>query len=287
MTQEENMTATGVGKRARIWLSDGSGAPTSDLYQLSVTHPTLLGRAAPYKGTIDAMVPVGTAIVDAARADDILFPEAEWCLTFPTASSQFFDDSQLVNLATPVVVQGLIEGKWLNRLSGTLEWRPASIGNNLLADGPGIVTTLGAIEASEQGEVLVSYQYAHGDQAVTRTQRTTLPDLRRQNILELVRAVLAHGRETQQAIDWIDFSAMGTAAAIVNEPARLQAAMRAIGRSPSDLATVAGFQQLADRFIQDILAEGIGIPAGNPITIAVRDQHGTIVGQGQLTWVHL
>jgi hypothetical protein len=165
-----------------------------------------------------------------------------------------------------------------------LKWCPASIGNNLLADGPGIVTTLGAIEAGEQGEVLVSYQYGHGDQAVTRTQRSTLLDLPGQNILELVRAVLAYGRETQQAIDWIDFSAMGTAAAIMNEPARLQAAMRAIGRSPSDLATVAGFQQLADRFIQDILAEGIGVPSGNPITIAVRDPHGTTVGQGQLTW---
>jgi hypothetical protein len=95
---------------------------------------------------------------------------------------------------------------------------------------------------------------------------------------------LAHGRDTQQVIDWIDFSAMGTAAAIVNEPARLQAAMRAIGGSPAALATAAGFQQLANQFVQDILAEGIGVPAGNPITITVRDQHGTTVGQGQLTW---
>jgi len=278
------MTAPGMSKHARIWLSDGSGAPTSDLHELSVTHPTLFGRPAPYKGTFDALVPIGTAIVDAARDDDSLFPEAEWCLTFPAASGEIYDHPEQLNLATPVVLQGLIEGKWLNRLSGTLEWRPASLGNNLLADGPGIVTTLGAIEASEQGEVLVSYQYAHDNQAVTRTQRSTLPDLRGQNILELVRAVLAYGRDTQQAIDWIDFSAMGTTAAIVNEPARLQAAMRASGLSPSELATVAGFQQLGVRFIQDILAEGIGVPAGNPITIAVRDQHGTIVGQGQLTW---
>jgi len=279
------MTATGMNKQARIWLSDGSGAPISDLYQLSATHPTLLGRSAPYKGTIDAMVPVGVAFVDAARADDVLFPEAEWCLSFPTDSRTFFDDPQQVKLETPVVLQGLIEGKWLNRLGGTLEWRPASIGNNLLAEGPGIVTTLGVIEAGlAQGEVLVSYQYAHGSQAVTRTQSSTLTDLRGQNIPELVRAVLAYGRDTQQAIDWIDFSAMGTAAAIVNEPARLQAAMRAIGRSPSDLTTPAGFQELVDRFIQDVLAEGIGVPPGNPITITVHDERGTTVGQGQLAW---
>src|SRR5258708_20911361 len=151
------MTATGMSKTARIGLSDGSGAPISDLYQLSATHPTMLGRAAAYKGTIDAMVPVGTAIIDAARDDDVLFPEAEWCLTFPTDSMTYFDNPQQVDLATPVVLQGLIEGKWLNRLSRTLEWRPASIGNNLLAEGAGIVTTLGAIEAGAQGEVLGSH----------------------------------------------------------------------------------------------------------------------------------
>jgi len=60
--------------------------------------------------------------------------------------------------------------------------------------------------------------------------------------------------------------------------------MRAIGRSPSDLTTPAGFQELVDRFIQDVLAEGIGVPPGNPITITVHDERGTIVGQGQLTW---
>src|SRR5258707_9460961 len=101
MAQEAYMTATGMSKQARIWLSDGSGAPITDLYQLSATHPTLLGRPAPYKGTVDARVPVGASFVDAARADDALFPEAEWCLTFPTESRQFFADPQRVDLATP------------------------------------------------------------------------------------------------------------------------------------------------------------------------------------------
>src|SRR5579864_6454949 len=126
------MSEAGMSKTVRIWLSDGSGAPFSDLYQLPVTHSGLFGSAIPYKGTVEAGVPVGSALIEGA-GDDALFPEAEWCLTFPTASPISFDDPQHVNLTTPVVLQGLIEGKWINRLGGSLEWRPASIGNNLLA----------------------------------------------------------------------------------------------------------------------------------------------------------
>ncbi len=277
------MSEVGMRKAARIWLSDGSGAPFSDLYQLPVTHAGLLGPAIPYKGTLDARVPVGTAFIEGA-GDDALFAEAEWCITFPAASPMDFDDPQHLNPTTPVVLQGLIEGKWLSRLGRSLEFRPASIGNNLLAEGPGIVTTLGAIEAGELGDILVSYQYAHDGQALTRTQRSTLADLHGQNILALVQAVLTHCRDTQQVIDWIDCSAMGTAAAIVNEPERLQAAIRSLGRSPADLGTLIGFQQVVTQFIKDVLAEGLGVPSGNPITIIVRDRGSTVVGRGQLTW---
>ena len=34
-------------------------------------------------------------------------------------------------------MQGMIEGKWLNRIGEDLAWKPASLGNNLLAQGPG------------------------------------------------------------------------------------------------------------------------------------------------------
>ena len=43
-------------------------------------------------------------------------------------------------------MQGMIEGKWLNRIGGDLAWKPASLGNNLLAQGPGIAGTLARLE---------------------------------------------------------------------------------------------------------------------------------------------
>jgi len=33
---------------------------------------------------------------------------------------------------------GMIEGNWLNRLGQDLDWKAASLGDNLLARGPGI-----------------------------------------------------------------------------------------------------------------------------------------------------
>ncbi len=78
-------------------------------------------------------------------------------------------------------MQGLVEGKWLNRLLGVREWRPATLGNNLLAKGPGIATTIGAIEAEAAGagEVCVSYHWPKAEREETRMQMSFLSDLLR------------------------------------------------------------------------------------------------------------
>lgn len=268
---------------ARVWLTDGSGAPFSDLDPLPATHPTTLGGLAAYKGCVDPEVAVGAALIE-ANTDDVFVPEAEWCITFPADLQLYRDDPARVDLATPVVLQGLIEGKWLNRFIGSLAWRPASVGNNLLAAGPGIRTTLGAIEAGAVGEALVTYQYERDGQVQTQVQRATLADLRGQNILELVRAVFDHCRQSGQEVDWVDCSAIGVTSAVVNEPDRLQAAMRASGLGPADLTTLAAFQRVLDRFAHDIADDGIGVPPNTEVTISVRDDQQEQVGQGQLSW---
>ena len=113
----------------------------------------------------------------------------------PAGIEPYLREPEQVTASTSVVLQGLIEGKWLNRFLGHLDvWQPASLGNNLLAAGPGILTTLGALEDGAAGEVEVVYTCERNGQQ-TRTQRTTLADLRGQNILALVREVLTVCRD--------------------------------------------------------------------------------------------
>ena len=47
----------------KIWITDGSGAPFSDLVLLPAHHPGMLGGDIPYKGALDENVPVGNADV--------------------------------------------------------------------------------------------------------------------------------------------------------------------------------------------------------------------------------
>lgn len=145
----------------RIWLSDGSPVPSTDLDWLPVPHPTAFGVPASYKGTIDPQVPVGIATIEAPHATDRFILEAEWCVTFPDGMNHYLREPGRVVPETTVRLQGMIEGKWLDAMLGTTERRPASLGNNLLAAGPGIVITFAAIETDAIGEMTVSYRRLH------------------------------------------------------------------------------------------------------------------------------
>lgn len=270
----------------RVWLTDGSPIPFTDVQQLNAAHRGLLGLHIHYKGLIDQAVPIGAAIVDATRPDDVLVGEAEWTVLFPDGATRYIHEPQRVDLATPVILQGLIEGKWLNRLLGTTVWKPATLGNNVLAKGPGIATTLGAIEAGASGEIRVEYKYRRAGGQLSQVQIATLADLRGQNVLALVRAVLQFCRDTGNDIDAIDLSAIGAQAAIVTEPRRVRAAMR-LGAipvpNPLNLLPARRFR-LMERVVRDIIKDGITVPPDSPMIITTRDQHGTTVGEGSLVW---
>lgn len=272
-----------MSKTARIWMTEGSPAVVADLRQLETVHPTLLGMPARYKGTVDRDVYVGWATINAAEPEDALFAEAEWCVLFPEGIEPYLHDPEHVTASTPVALQGLIEGKWLNRFLGHLDvWQPASVGNNLLAAGPGILTTLGALDDGAAGEVGIVYTCERNGQQA-RTQRTTLADLRGQNILALVREVLTVCREAGEPIEGVDLSAVGETAAVVNERWRFQHALQAMGGLPSP-PTPEALRHLAESVVRMILAEGIGAIPGAPIHIVTRDAVGAVVGEGALTW---
>jgi hypothetical protein len=248
----------------RIWITDGSLPVFSDTQRLDAKHPALFGLKTRYEGFVDPAVARGSVELEAERVDDVLFLEAEWCVLVEGLAERP-DES------TPIVLQGLIEGKWMNRLAGTKRWQPASLGNNLLADGPGIATTLGALEQSAVGTVEIDYE---SESAGPRRHVSTLADLRGHNVLWLVRDVLAWARRSGERLDAIDFGALGEAAAVVDERARIKAAARPI---PLPHAS-------KERLVARAIADGLGMRPGTEATIAVTGADGAEAGRGTLVW---
>jgi hypothetical protein len=238
---------------ARVWITDGSLPRFSDTTKLIATHPAAFGLVAAYEGAIDPAVSVGSAELEAQRLDDALFAEAEWCVGFP--------DGPPGEIArdTEIVVQGMLEGKWLNRLLDTRAWRPASIGNNLLAAGPGIRTTVDRLHETE-GWVRVRFP---GGEHVS-----SLADLEGQNIAGLLQAVL----DSAEDPEWIDLGAFGERAATVNEPARVKAAA---GPRP---------HRAKEKLVRQALEDEAGVPAGADARLVVVDGRGNEVGSGKLVW---
>ncbi|HEY7149026.1 MAG TPA: hypothetical protein VH420_06235 [Gaiellaceae bacterium] len=252
---------------ARVWITDGSLPVFSDTERLSASHRGFLGLPVRYEGFVDPEVAVGSAEVAGERPDDLLFAEAEWCVLLEDPLTEPDD-------ATPVVLQGLIEGKWMNRLLGTKAWRPASIANNVLASGPGISTSLGAL-ASGAGETRLSYHLPDG-----RTQEhvTTLGDLEGENVPELVREVVRLHAEQGERLDAINLGANGERAAVVNEKARLKAAVR----SPNPLNLLP--HRAKERLVKRAIADGISVPPGTAVTLTTTDGAGQVVGDASLVW---
>lgn len=270
----------------RIWITDGSPIPFSDVERVDAEHRGMLGLRMPYKGRIDPAVPVGAAALLAERADDALVGEAEWAVLFPDGIERFLADPDRLEADTALVLQGLIEGKWLNRLLATTAWSPASLGNNLLARGPGIRTTLREIEAGAAGEVRVEHAYRRDGEVLTHVQTATLADLRGQNVAGLLRAVLSQCRDTGQALDAIDLGAVGPRAAIVSEADRVAGALRFDALpvpNPMNLLPSRRFAML-ERVVRAVLDQGLTDPPGEPIVIRTLDAHGVLVGEGSMSW---
>jgi hypothetical protein len=260
----------------RVWITDGSVPVFSDTRRLRASHRGLFGLPVRYEGFVDPAVPRGSAAIEGDRPDDALFVEAEWYVEFPEGIDRYLADPDSVAESTPLVLQGLIEGKWMNRLLGTRAWQPASLGNNVIAEGPGIATTVGALDGAGAGETRIEYELGGG-----RSQRHTasLADLRGQNIVDLLRDVLQACRDDGEALDGIDLGAIGDSAAVVNEPKRLKAALRPF---PNPLGVLP--HRVKERLVRGALADEISVPPGASVMLTTTDERGTAVGEATLTW---
>jgi hypothetical protein len=247
---------------ARVWITDGSLPVFDDTTRLEASHPVLAGMSTRYEGFVDPAVARGSLEVARERTGDALFVEAEWYVEFP-------DGIPLaVTADTEVVLQGFIEGKWMNRLLGTRAWQPASLGNNVIAAGTGIRTTLGALEGDLIAAARIEYQ---SERRGRRIQVTRPADLRGHNMLGLVNGVLA----TEETLDGIDLGALGQESAVVNEKSRVLTAAL-----PLPVA-----HQAKERLVWRALADGLAIVPGTAATMTVTDGAGVIVGEARLLLV--
>jgi len=241
-----------------VWITDGSLPVFSDTTRLRTSHPVPPGLSTRYEGFVDPAVARGSLELSREQPDDVLFVEAEWYLEFPEGAPGE------VSKSTPVLLQGLIEGKWMNRLLGTKAWQPASVGNNVIAAGDGISTTLGGLaDTGPQARIAYTSERA-GDQVFV----ARAADLRYHNILALVREVLA----TVPDVDGIDLGAIGEECAVVNEKRRVRAAAR-----PFPLA-----HRAKERLVRAALDDGLGIAPGGEATMTVTARGGAVVGTAAL-----
>jgi hypothetical protein len=248
----------------RVWITDGSLPVFRDTERLETRHAGTFGMSVPYEGFVDPAVESGTVELEAERVDDVLCLEAEWCVLTEGLPDR-------IDASTPVRLQGLIEGKWMNRLLGTKRWQPASIANSLLADGPGIETTLDELERNDGDSIEIAYI---SEGAGRRTHSSSLGDLHGHSIVSLVNEVLELMRVTGDHVDAIDLGALGTRAAVVNEPKRIRAAAL-----PLPLPHVS-----KERLVRRAIADGVGMRAGTEATILATRRDGTEAGRGTLTW---
>ena len=251
----------------RVWITDGSWPVFSDTTRLRAKHSALFGLRTRYEGLVDADVPRGRATIRAERPNDALYLEAEWVVEFCAGIERYLREPRLVDAATQITVQGMIEGKWLNRLLGTGEWRPASIGNNLVAAGPGLATSVGALDWGEGGATRIEYRTASG---TLRTQEAQLADLRGQNTLGLIREALRVCARAGEGLDGINLGAVGERAAAVNERPRI--------RPAAHLAA----HVAKERLVRGILADDFPLPPGGTASLVVLDPAGAVVGEGEL-----
>lgn len=252
---------------ARVWITDGSWPVFSDTTRLRAKHPALFALRTRYEGFVDPAVPRGSATVRPEREDDALYVEAEWLVEFPEGIERYLHEPRLVDAATEITVQGMIEGKWMNRLLGTTAWRPASMGNSLIAAGPGLATSVGALEWGEGGSMRLWYRMADG---ALRTQQASVADLRGHNAVGLIREVLRVCARDGAGLDGVNLGAVGESAAVVNERERFKSAAH-------PFAHVA-----KTRLVQSVLDEGLAVPPESSASMVVVDATGAVVGEGEL-----
>ena len=220
-----------------VWITDSSMVEWQDTVRLSVPFPRWKWPQAindalggdiddSYEGLVDPAVPHGGVQLEWREGG--LDPEAEWILLFDKPLIQY----ESIGPETPCRLQGMIEGKWIAPLAkkDNVHWAESTLGNNLIARGHGITTTLGGILEGRDNVpgamVMVNFQMANGDMAVHRAFGEKLMHL---PVIDIVKAVWEWARENPEqggAVSAVNLGANGEMNAYASDPHRLGAAAK-------------------------------------------------------------
>lgn len=284
-----------------VWITDGSLVEWTDTVGLEAAFPTgrwpevvagALGGGgldARLEGIVDEAVAVGGAQV--AWRDGGLDVVAEWVALFDAPLAAMDD----VGPATPCVVQGMIEGMWLGELAreGEVAWRAAAGGNNVVARGRGIATTLGALATGDEGLAearATAYVPMLGGGG--RAHSVAGADLARLPVVELAQAVWKWNRAHPEVdVRGVHFGAAGEMAAYAALPAAAGARRahqaflprylrRMLELCPRDAREVA--DEVRAAMFREAIARGEAARPGVPIILTVTDADGRVVGEGAL-----
>ncbi|GAA3936759.1 hypothetical protein [Litoribacillus peritrichatus] len=205
-----------------LWMTDGSPVDFADTIKIeeAKTPESLLGGHV-YEGAVDPLVVFGTYQLPVDESAYVSV-EAEWVLILPDTSGE-------IDLDTPVKLQGMIDGKYFAEfLENQTHWLPASIGNNLIASGPGIETTLRAILAGDVNATIeLSYEDKWGLQQTFTSNSLSLAEL---PLLALVNGVL----HRDGSVQYVNLGAIESSSAFVNaESIRTVAILRSVLELPT------------------------------------------------------
>ncbi len=198
-----------------MWLTDGSAVRFKDTTVLKgVKTPGKGIMGDTYEGMFQSgNIPVGETsfLINSKTYPSV---EAEWVLIFPEGIMGNVDHD------TEVILQGMIEGKYFGAFKmNQKKWGPASLKNNLIAEGEGISTTLGDIlDGNFHAEMEVSCINSKDEMETFFDDSASLKEL---PLIEMINKILSY---TDEPLHFINLGAVGTSSALVNNKSLLKQA---------------------------------------------------------------
>ncbi len=256
-----------------LWMSDGSTVEFQDTKKVAgVMIPDSSFGDQAYEGAVDHDAYFGTYQLP-VDVSSYVSVEAEWGVFLPADFSGVADEH------TKVILQGVIDTKFFSEfLKDQTLWLPASIGNNLIASGEGIETTLGALKRGEIDAVInVRYQDVEGRDQEFSSNSQSLENL---PLIELVNGVL----NIDSSVNWVNLGAIEESSAFVNDKSiRTSAILRSIAELPlSGLPLCMDSIKLLTlkNISRHVINKGKYMAGG--ASMEVLDQNGDQVGDGHV-----
>lgn len=253
-----------------LWLMDGSQLTFVDTIKLNVGVPNSLPRYT-YEGAFEELK-VGTLTLnDEFFKRSFFSAEAEWAISAITEFTLDIDES------TPVILQGMIEGKYFAEFfKDQTHWLPASGHNNVLGEGKGILTTVGEIiKGHINAQVNVEYTDNLGRLQNFQSNAQALKDMPLVDIiLDVVR-----NKPQNSVLKTINLGIHGKNAGFVNnERLRSYAIFKTIfeGILPGDAFN----QRVLYYLTEKVIAENMY--ANSDVTLTVFDQNRDQIGYAQI-----